>query len=174
MITAIFRSKVLMVLLACMTFNTFEVIAQEQKLSKKERNGLQRKKVAEMVNAKQYKIQVQQASTSRGRQINLTSTYGMIVAPNRIQCDLPYFGQSFGGAGYGGDGGVKVDSRDFDYETTPAKKGGWDITITPKDDNKEVRTIILNISSDGYVSLNFTFNNRSMMRYNGLIPTDTK
>jgi hypothetical protein len=157
-----------------MTFASSSVTAQDQKLSKKERKELLRQKVAEMVNAKQYKIKVQQAYTSRGRQINLTSTYGMIVTPNHIQCDLPYFGQSFGGSGgYGTEAGVKIDSKDFKYETTPTKKGGWDITITPLDDSKDIRTIILNITSDGYISLNFAFNNRSLMRYNGMIPTDT-
>jgi hypothetical protein len=148
--------------------------AQEASLSKREKKELQRKRVAEVVEAKQYKIQVQQAFTMRGRQINLTGAYGMIVTPERIQCDLPYFGQSYGGTSYGGEGGVKLDSKDFTYESISTKKGGWDVTITPKDDTKDVRTVVLNISSDGYISLNFTFNTRSIMRYSGVIVTEEK
>lgn len=151
-----------------------ETVAQETQLSKKEKKELLRKKVAEMVEARQYKIQVQQAFSMRGRQINLTGTYGMIVAPERILCDLPYFGQSFSGSGYGSESGVKLDSKDFTYESKPTKKSGWDVTITPKDDVKDIRNVMMNISSDGYISLNFTFNTRSNMRYSGVIVTEEK
>lgn len=164
---------ILLLLLLASSF-IVEAIAQDAAMSKKEKKEWLRKKVAEMVETRQYKIQVQQAHTMRGRQVNLTGGYGMIVAPERVQCDLPYFGQSFSGSGYGTEAGVKLDSKDFTYENKPAKKGGWDITITPKDDTRDIRTVILNISTDGYISLNFTFNARTMMRYSGLMVVEEK
>ena len=161
-------------LLSAALFFSSPAPAQEKELSKKEKKELQRQAIEQRVTAKTFKIQTQQAYTSRGKQVNISSGYGMSVSPEQVLADLPYFGESYGGTAYGGSGGVKLNAKEFDYQMKDGKKGGWEITITPKDDNKDIRTVSLSISADGYVSMNFTFNNRSMMRYAGVIAMEEK
>jgi hypothetical protein len=64
-------------------------------------------------------------------------------------------------------------TKDFDYSTTPQKKGGWIVTIKPKD-YKEVQQMTLNISSDGYASLQVISTNRQAISYNGVIVAPSK
>ncbi|WP_414648326.1 DUF4251 domain-containing protein, partial [Dinghuibacter sp.] len=48
------------------------------------------------------------------------------------------------------------------------KKGGWEITIKPKD-NRDVNQINLSVSSAGYASLRVTSVNRQAISYSGEI-----
>jgi Ni/Co efflux regulator RcnB len=140
-------------------------MAQDANMSKKEKKEQQRQDVQAAMEQKNYAIRTDRASTQRGRTINLTSSYGMKVSKEAVECDLPYYGQSYGGSAAGG-GGVTFKSVDFTYEQQAGKKGGWDVTIKPKD-QPDVQTIIISMSSDGYANISITFTARSMMRYSG-------
>lgn len=126
--------------------------------------------VKERVEGKAYKIRVTQASTQRGRTMNLTSNYAIEVLPDTVRCDLPFFGRAFAGTPYGGGGGIQLLSTDFDYEAAPRKKGGWAVTIRPRSD-RDVRIINLYIGPDGYCTANFTLNSRSPMSFFGTVVT---
>lgn len=126
--------------------------------------------VKERVEAKTYKIRVTQASTQRGRTVNLTSDYFIEVKRDTVRCDLPFFGRAFAGSPYGGEGGIQLQSTDFEYEVAPRKKGGWAVTIRPRAD-RDVRIINLYIGPDGYCTANFTLNSRSPMSFFGTVVT---
>ncbi|MCU0334938.1 MAG: DUF4251 domain-containing protein [Chitinophagaceae bacterium] len=126
--------------------------------------------VKEQIEAKSFKVKVTQASTQRGRTINLTSDYFIEMKADTARCDLPFFGRAFAGSPYGGEGGIQLSTTDFEYELAPRKKGGWAITIRPRSD-RDVRIINLYIGPDGYCTANFTFNSRSPMSYFGSIAT---
>lgn len=160
------------IVMFCLVLAANPAYCQEKEPTKKEKKELKLQAIHQMVESKNYKVIMQQASSSRGRNVNITGSYTIVVTPDRIRIDLPYYGQAHGGVPYGGDGGVTLDSKDFTYESKPAKKGGWDITITPKDDTKDVRIVNLGISSDGYASANITFMNRTPMRYTGVLEVE--
>lgn len=111
-----------------------------------------------------------QASTQRGRLVNLTSEYLMEVTPDTVRCNLPFFGRASAGTPYGGGGGIQPLSTDFDYEMAPRKKVGWPVTIRPRAD-REVRFIHLDIGPDGYCTAYFTLNSRSPMSFFGTVVT---
>ncbi len=140
--------------------------AQSENLSKKERKELNKQAVNNGIESKTYKILVTQATTQRGRNINLTSPYYVDVKPDVFSCDLPYFGESYAGTGYGGGGGVNFKSEKFTYEEKPGKKNGWDITVKPLDNN-DVQVIQIYMGSEGFASISITFNTRNSMRYSG-------
>jgi hypothetical protein len=122
--------------------------------------------IQQAVETKTLKVKVSRATSNKGRMVTLTSAYSINLTPTAFTCDLPYFGQAFGGSGYGGSGPVQFTSSDFSVETTAAKKGGWDMMIKPKD-QQDVRSAALYVSESGMVTINFTFQNRTPMTYSG-------
>lgn len=118
------------------------------------------------VNSRQFSFKAVSASTQRGRNINLSGIYGITVKPDMVSADLPFYGTSFGGGAYGGDGGIRFDSQKFEYNEEVGKKGGWTITIMPKD-RPEVQKIILMIGAEGYTNVTVMSTNRSSMNYSG-------
>lgn len=122
------------------------------------------------VESKTFSFKATNATSKRGKNINLTGdNYGIKVASDTIKGDLPFFGESYGGsAGYGttGSGPITFESTNFIYETTPRKKGGWTVSIKPKD-AIGVQEIILSISAEGYINVTITSTNRSVMNYYG-------
>lgn len=124
--------------------------------------------VKSAIDAKQYSFKAMTASTQRGRSINLTSSYGIVVKPDVISCDLPFFGTSYGGSAYGGEGAIRFESKQFEYTIEPGRKNGWNVTILPKD-KPEVQKIMLLVGSEGYTTVTVISTNRSAMNYYGNI-----
>jgi hypothetical protein len=122
------------------------------------------------VEAKTYFFKANSANSKRGRNIDLTvDNYGINVTPISVKCDLPFYGESYGGTGgYGGSGSgpIKFESTEFFYEAVPRKKGGWTVTIRPKA-AAGVQEVILSISEEGYTNVTVTSTNRSVMNYYG-------
>ncbi len=141
----------------------------QEKMSKKEMKEKQKQELKMAVESKSYEFKASQAYSDKGRSINLTGTYGITVTASKLISDLPFYGTAYGGAGYGSnEGPIQFESTDFGYDSEPGKKGGWTITIKPND-KKEIQSMILNISEDGYTTVSVTSSNRSLMRYNGKV-----
>ena len=150
-------------------FTTCAVHSSAQTSSdKKEAKAKNKQAVTIAVSNKHYNISVNSATGQRGRRINLTSPYGIKVSASEVNCDLPYYGQAYSNAGYNSGGGVNFKSTNFEYTSVDGKKGGWNITIKPKDQT-DVQEIMLYISPDGYTDISITFNSRSSMRYSGMM-----
>jgi len=118
--------------------------------------------------SKSYSFKAVSASTQKGRNINLTSVYSIVVKPDLVSCDLPFFGTSFSGGSYGGDGGIRFESTQFEYKQEAGKKGSWEVTIMPKD-KSDVQKLILMIGTSGYTNVTVISTNRSAMHYFGNI-----
>lgn len=122
------------------------------------------------VEAKTYFFKANSANSKRGRNIDLTvDSYGINVTPLSVKCDLPFYGEAYGGTGgYGtsGSGPINFESTEFTYEAVPRKKGGWTVTIRPKS-AAGVQEVILSISEEGYTNVTVTSTNRSVMNYYG-------
>lgn len=129
-------------------------------------NAARQTAVKTAVDARQYSFKAMTAATQKGRNINLTSAYGIVVKPDMLSCDLPFFGTSFGGSAYGGEGAIRFESKQFEYSAEPGKKNGWTVTIVPKD-NPEVQKIMMMIGAEGYTTVTVISTNRSAMNYYG-------
>lgn len=147
--------------LVCIQFTN----AQDSKKEKKE------EKIAEiqsLVQSKNFVFVAQNAYPMSGRYINLTSVYDVKLSADTVVSDLPYFGRAFVAPINPSEGGIHFTSTKFTYTIKEKKKGGWDITILPKD-ARDVREMFLNVSADGYASLQVTSNNRQLINFTGYI-----
>lgn len=120
------------------------------------------------VDSKTFVFEGRQASGMRGRMIQLDPGYTLNVSPEKVVGDLPFFGRSYQGTPGSTDGGLKFDFNEYTYEVKPRKKGGWDITIEPTEQN-DIRSIFLTIQKTGNASLRITSNSKEGMNYSGII-----
>lgn len=99
--------------------------------------------------------------------INLTeSYYELRVYPDSVVAYLPYFGRSYSAKAYNNEGGVKFNSKDFDYKAKKNKKGIWDISIYTKDISEGYR-LNLKIAENGFASLYLNSNDKQGIEYSG-------
>jgi hypothetical protein len=94
--------------------------------------------------------------------------YQLVVEKDSLSAYLPYFGRAYTPNMNSTDSGIKFNSTEFTYETKRKKKGNWVITIKPKNE-VDAQTMTLNISENGYASLNVNSNNKQAISFNGYI-----
>ncbi len=105
----------------------------------------------------------------QGGTINLNETYYEVkVTPDSVIAFLPYFGRSFTAPIGQSEGGVKFNSKKFDYKGTKGKKRGWDIVIDTKDAKENYR-LALNIGNEGYATLSLNSNAKQSITYQGYL-----
>ncbi len=128
-------------------------------------------KKAEMQNivqSKDYVFLAQSVLPLSGRSINLTTVYDLKIKADTIISALPYFGRAYVAPLNSAEGGIRFTSTDNAYTIKDRKKGGWDISIVPKD-GKDVRQMLLTVFENGQASLQVISNNRQSISYNGYI-----
>ncbi len=96
------------------------------------------------------------------------SDYQLKIGKEQVEAYLPYYGRAFSPQRDINDSGIKLKSENFSYISEKKKKGNYVITIKPKND-RDVQTMTLNISQNGYASLSVTSNNRQPITFNGYI-----
>ena len=104
-----------------------------------------------------------------GGLIQLTgSQYQLIVTKDSVESYLPYYGRAYTATiGANPDeSGIKFKSKNFKYKADKKKKGSWIITMNFKD-TKDVQSMTLNVSENGYATLNVNSNNRQSISFNG-------
>lgn len=127
-----------------------------------------REKLQAAVDSKTFVFEGRQASGMRGRMIQLDPGYTLNVRSEKVIGDLPFFGRSYQATPGTTDGGLKFEFAEFDYLVKPRKKGGWDVTIEPTEQN-DIRSIFLTIQESGNASLRITSNSKEAMSYTGII-----
>lgn len=125
-------------------------------------------RIRSLINSKRYVFMAQTALPIGRTPINLTSSYNLNVSGDTVISDLPYFGRAYVAPMDPADAGFQFTSTDFTYDIKERKKGGWDISISPKD-GKDVRQMFLTVTESGYGTLQVTSNNRQAIGYNGYV-----
>lgn len=138
--------------------------AQDSKSDQSKENA----NVKAMVDAKRYLFKAQSAHPTRGRVVQLNSEYDLKITPDTIRSYLPYYGRAYSAPIGESEGPLDFVSKDFEYNQQDRKKGGWDITIKPKD-GKGVREMFLTVFENGTASLRVSSNNREPISFNGHI-----
>jgi uncharacterized protein DUF4251 len=137
--------------------------------TKQDKKAAKETAVKTSVDNKQYTFIADYALPQRRGAIQLTGGYDVRITPDSVISFLPYYGQAYFDVPYNPtDGGVKFTSTKFDYSVKESKKGGWEITINPKD-VKDLQRLVVNISKDGYASLSVTSVNRDYISFNGYL-----
>lgn len=120
------------------------------------------------VEGRSYVFMAQSVSPMRGSMHQLTTEYDLRVSPDSIISWLPYFGRAFSAPVNASEGGIKFTSTNFNYTSVNRTKGGWDITIKPKD-AADVNQLLLTVFASGSASLQVISNNREPITFNGYI-----
>lgn len=127
------------------------------------------KKIKELISSRNYVFQAQTVFPMSGRTRQIAGEgYDVSVSKDTVNSYLPYFGRAYSAPIDPSKGGIQFISKSFEYTEAPGKKGGWDITIKPKD-IRDVQQLFLSVSEDGYASLQVTSTNRQAISFNGVI-----
>lgn len=129
--------------------------------------NLDKSVIQNFIQSKEFVFKAQTVLPMTGMARQLTSDYEVRFLGDSIVSYLPYFGRAYS-AGYGEGGGIDFTSTKFEYKVNQRRKGGWDVSIKPKD-AKDIQSLNFNISSDGYATLQVNSNNRQPISFNGYI-----
>ena len=107
------------------------------------------------------------AIPQRGSTRQLSAGYNVTLIRNKLTVYLPYFGQAYSGVDlFSGRGPLDFTSTNFTIERTSAKRGGWNISIKPKD-YREVQSMDFTFYDNGTAYLSVNMQNRSSINFNG-------
>jgi hypothetical protein len=121
-----------------------------------------------LVDAKSYDFHATTATAMDGMVKNLTSEYLVKMSPDSIVGFLPYFGR--GNAPTMDGDGISFTTKDFSYDSRPTKKGGWEITIRPKDDGqRSVSQLYFSIRSNGLTTIHVMAPHKDPITFDGEI-----
>ena len=131
-------------------------------------NNEKEKQVAALIESKEFVFKAQTASPLRGRTVQLTSDYDVLVSADSVRTYLPYFGRAYMAQPYSNEGGIKMTTTDFKYNLGDKRKKRWNVIIEPSD-KTEVQQLHLSISKSGYATLQVVSTNRDPITFNGYI-----
>ena len=145
---------------ACM-----HVTAQTSKQTKKnEEIAL----IKEAVDNQSYVFNAQSILPMSGITRQLNGGYDLSITHDKVNSFLPYMGRIYTPPIDPANGPLRFTSTDFVYAVKEQKKGGWQVSIKPKDVST-VREFILSISTDGYATLQVSGNDRQPVTFYGYI-----
>ncbi|MBV8252153.1 MAG: DUF4251 domain-containing protein [Chitinophaga sp.] len=150
-----------------LTAATMQLSAQKKE-TRAEKQAVRQAQVAGWVNSQQFVYVPQTAIPMGGRVVQLTPDFSFEVTKDSIVSYLPYYGRAYTAPIDPTKNAMNFKTKDFTYEKTVRKKGGWDITIKPKD-NSDINSINLSIGPEGYGSLQVTSYNTQPISFNGVI-----
>lgn len=153
-------SRFLWLAILAFALNTLTVAAQDKKEKKEQ--------IKNIVEAQSYVFKAQSALPTIGIMRQLTGDYDLRISKDTIVSDLPYFGRAYSAPLNPSEGPLQFTSTDFQYAVADRKKGGWEVTITPKDVN-DPRQLNMSISDNGYASVVVTSYNRQPISFNGYV-----
>jgi hypothetical protein len=159
----LFRSS--RMLMPVLVIICFQSTAQTGSDQKKQDQVAQLKTI---IDSKQFYFHAQSATSTGGRTFQLTSEYGLTLYNDSLSADLPYYGRAYVSNYPGTDLSVQFTSNQFSYVSDSARKGGWDITIVPKNESKASK-IIMSVGSSGYCTVQVISNSRQPISYYGTI-----
>ena len=124
--------------------------------------------VKDAVAARQFVFDAQKVlpTGARARQVS-GERYNLRVSGDSLVSYLPYFGRAYS-TSYNGESGIKFTSTDFDYSVKNTKRGGWEISLRPKDVT-DFREFVLTVFENGSAMLRALSNNRQPISYNGTV-----
>lgn len=126
-----------------------------------------------LVNSKTFVFVATMAYPQGYRSVNLAANPNFIkFTPNLIEGDMPFFGKSYAGSDFGGNGGLKFNGKPEEYSVTKNKKN-YQVTAIVKGENDSYH-LFLTVGFEGTASVSINSNNRSSISYSGDISAQAK
>ena len=124
--------------------------------------------IRKLIQSREFTFMAEQMLPTGGIGRNIvTENYDLRLLNDSISVLLPYIGRAFTAAYGSSEGGVRLNTKNFDYKVKNRKKGGWNITIKPG--RSDIREMNLIVSETGFATLNVISNNRQSISYTGRI-----
>jgi hypothetical protein len=120
------------------------------------------------IDSRKFRFHALSATSMKGITRQLTSDYFLKLDKDSLSVDLPYFGRSFTTNYPPTDLSTEFKTTQFSYKSDTLKKGGWDITIVPKNESNASK-ISLSITTSGYCTVRVSSNSREPISYYGTI-----
>jgi len=120
------------------------------------------------IDSRKFRFHALSATSLKGMTRQLTSDYFLKLDKDSLSVDLPYFGRSFTTNYPPTDLSTEFKTTQFSYKSDTLKKGGWDITIVPKNESNASK-ISLSITTSGYCTVRVSSNSREPISYYGTI-----
>jgi Domain of unknown function (DUF4251) len=136
--------------------------------NKQQKENKKQQAVEQLINSQHYTFIPNTVLPSRGMSKPLTSEYQLKIKKDTLNSYLPYFGRAYTASISLTENPLDFKTTDFKYTIIESKKGGWNISIIPKNAG-DARQLTLFVSQDGYASLQIICNNRDPISYNGYI-----
>ncbi len=145
--------------------------SNDDKKKKKEEKALEEyEAIKALIKTDEYTIEATWATSNKGKRINLIGNNDFLkINQKEADVDLPFFGQAYSGAGFGGDSGIKFKGtmENYNVELNDKKQR---ITINFNGKGKsDTYNFTLSIFTSGSASIHVTSNNRSAMKYDGKV-----
>jgi len=160
MITRCFRLLLPLVMLSCS--DCFSQTDAEQKTQD------QYNQLRSQIESRIFRFHALSATSMKGMTRQLTSDYFLKLNKENLSVNLPYYGRSFTTNYPPTDISTEFKTTQFTYKSDTLKKGGWDITIIPKNEANASK-ISLSITTSGYCTLRISSNSREPISYYGTI-----
>jgi hypothetical protein len=141
--------------------------SQESSKELKEKSKIEKQNNTEvLVNSKEFVFTGKTALPQGARSVDLTTRSNFVkFHPELIECDMPYFGRTYSGAGYGGDTGLRFSGKPEKY-TVIKKKKNHQVDAEVKTGNKTY-SISLSVGFEGSATLTVISSNQSTISYHG-------
>jgi len=120
------------------------------------------------IDSRKFRFHALSATSMKGMTRQLTSDYFLKLDNDNLSVDLPYYGRSFTTNYPPTDLTTEFKTTQFSYKSDTLKKGGWDITIVPKNESNASK-INLSITTSGYCTVRISSNSREPISYYGTI-----
>lgn len=121
--------------------------------------------VKEMIEGKQFTIDVNRALPMGGNSVNLTSSYSFELKGDSAISYLPYYGRAYS-VPYGGGDGLRFEKPIAEYECSYDKKGVANIKFITRTDDDRYRFSI-QIYPGGSAYINVSPTNKQSISFQG-------
>ncbi|MDP4211495.1 MAG: DUF4251 domain-containing protein [Bacteroidota bacterium] len=159
--------------LLLLTASVFAQTSREDKKKAKEEQRAAREALLKtVVDSRMYSFFAEIATALNGDRHELGTPYFFVrINQDSLEVDLPYWGISHAAMlGGSNDGGIRFKSVTTSYTVKTRKKGGWFISIVPKD-NRFADKMDFDIEADGDATLEVTSKFRESISYRGEMTT---
>lgn len=146
----------------------FCIAAVAQSTEKKQDEEQQEAVIKHAVDSKNFIFKAQTIIPSNGMSRPLNFDYDLNISSDKVISFLPYMGRIFTAPMNPSEAPLNFTSKDFSYTAREGKKGGWNISIKPKD-VRTVREYSLSVMEDGYATLIVTGNDRQPVTFYGYV-----
>lgn len=141
---------------------------EAKQAAKEAKEATKQVSIQKMIAGRIYSFSAESAIPIRDGDIPLTYGYYLRVKRDTLTAYLPYFGDAYEiPMDLTADNGIDFTSTKFTYNAVQ-NNHGYEITIVPHD-TKDVKTMYLDITPDGYASLRISNLSRSSIAFNGSI-----